>query len=513
MSNKLNVSVSLKSGSNRIAYAAVVYDDGENKQTIIYKSSQNHLNDVFLDVLNHAVLKDIETISTNYSEINVNLNKNKFSKLLSEGKGLVNERDIETIRKSEALYDRLLSIKSKTNIVFDFDHMKIASIYNEELSYDNMSKFSELKNNKVVYGGLVIVSGEDLKLKNNIKIENEVENKAPLNNKENNKLNLFIDVVQLEKDETINYIGIALVKNVEGKNVTIFSNIVPVKANDKTEALSYQMDKLLLKAKLEEKDHISNLRRILETEKGVNVYTSEGLSEIISEKILNVMGDEFNVATTEKLSSNIKEKIENKIKTIADFDKISSDNVELASSDKNNISIYISTSTSENSQTYGIVIKSPINDSILYTIEGIVKNERFNDQESLDIYAINKGLDYFSGKVRNGHLPKDVIAEIKTSNLSVSEMIISEPLTINNRNKIEKDGVSKILSSWVGSEHLDPYMNLAKDIAKTANRELGKENSNIIQSVTFENKDSIVGIVDSGNYSFNDKKKKSKKTP
>ena len=51
MSKELTVSVSLKSGPKKVPYAAVEYNDGENSQTIIYKASSRHLNEMFADVV------------------------------------------------------------------------------------------------------------------------------------------------------------------------------------------------------------------------------------------------------------------------------------------------------------------------------------------------------------------------------------------------------------------------------------------------------------------------------
>lgn len=518
MSKELTVSVSLKSGPKKVPYAAVEYKDGEQVQTIVYKAGTRHLNEMFADVLNLAILKDIKSVAENYDHIQLNLNRNKFSKLIEDGQPIINERDIDTVKKAESIYNHLLDIKSKTNIGVSFEHSNIANIYNEVLSYDKLSDYNEQQKG-IVFGDLVIAEGERFDPKKfgienlSANIENNKE-EVSSPNLPTNKLSAFIDVVKSENDSNIFYIGVAMTKKEENSNTAIFSHIIPIKAENEEQALTEQLRKVFFKG--ENKRQQSSIHALIEKEDGLNVYCSAGNSEIIKSIINESFKEDFSLNITDKLGNSIRDKILQKINNDESLRSIelNDSKKELVASeiynDKNKMAVYISTSSNEIGQSYGIVIRAPASDEVLYEIEGKVNGDIINDQIERDRYAANEALKYIAGKVRNGHLPKDMSFEVRTNNLPLVSMISDGSLKLLDNDKIKKDISENISFSWVNDKHLDPYISCSKDVARNARKMISS--GNIVQSVEFENKEAISSIKNNKDYTFNSKAKKLKKS-
>lgn len=145
MSNDLEVSLTVKQGAGRVPFAAVEYNINGEKNTVVYRSENKHSNDMFLDVLNYSVFKDLEKVASQFDNIKINLDKNKFSKLLDTGAPIY-ERDENVLNYAMSVNSRLENIRSQSNVSMSFDHENVAHIYNGTLSYENMSS---LQNEKI----------------------------------------------------------------------------------------------------------------------------------------------------------------------------------------------------------------------------------------------------------------------------------------------------------------------------------------------------------------------------
>lgn len=510
MSRNLEVSLSVKQSKGKIPFAAVQFKDDNETKTLIFRAGQKHLNEMFIDVLNFSVLKEIEAIADKYDNIQLNLDKNKYTGLIKTGNYIGNDKDQNSVQKTAKLYQNLLSIHSKTNLNCSFEHKDVTHIYNEVLSYDEMSALSEVKLNQV-FGDLIIAKKEVIENKKELNIENPMQL---------GELSAFIDIVENKNPTTPEnryYVGIALSRKTESGVENIMSKITTVSHLSTKEALEDQIRKAFFKGETNKQS--SYLTHIVNKDEKLNVFTSEENKENLKEVFSELFKDkEINISSV--YGDNIKKKLEVRIendKKLNNFDqhelKASLESKEIYN-DKFNMAIYMASSITKDIATFSAVVRAPNSDDIIYEIEGKInedtKAKLINEQER-DAFQVEKDgiyevLTYIAGKVRNGHIPNNMNFEIRSNNLYLMSALKNNILEEFDEKKIEqirKDIKSDITYSWTSDKYLDPYIRCAKETAKSARELLNK---NVVLNIDYQNENIIKGMLEDEDYKFSKKR-------
>lgn len=506
MKNNIEISITTKQAAGRIPFAAVEIKEGENIKTTIYRCGQKHLNEMFIDLLNLKVLKDLEKNIESYSSVKLNLDKNKFTPLIRDGRALTNEKDPTTIQKTMSLYDRLLSIRNQTDFTVSFEHDNVTHLYNEVLSADNMKNNMEQRMG-VVMGDLVVVS----EFENNVTPKNNTIKVSPVKN-ELGRISAFVDVVESDSTKDKFYVGVALSKQTEEGQKTLISKIIPVSHVNKEEALSDQIKKAFFKG--ETKRQSSYLFNMINKENGLTVYCSPDHKENINSLMSDIFNKEgFELTISDKLGNGIKSKLEKRIAEdtrLSFFDEKTLKEKMAAKEvyqDKFKMAVYVVSSVTDFGQTYGSVVRAPDSDAVIYEIEGKTLADISNDDFHVGKEAIFETLSYVAGKIRNGYIPNNVEIEIRSNNLSLISAMQEKVFDENDFerfNKIKKDLKTNISYAWTSGEHLDPYICCAQDLSKSA-RKLLKES--YLMTVDYENKNILNNFQEDNDYSFSKKRK------
>lgn len=513
MANNLEVSMSVKYASGKIPFAAVEYKDNQETKTVIYRSSQKHLNEMFVDVLNFAVLKEVLNKIDNYDAIVMNLDKNKYSRMIRDGSdpSSLNEKEIHVIQKTMSMYNKFLNITEKKPFHPNFEHANVDHLYNDTL---NSEKLKSLLDTKIgmAFGDLFIV---DEKIEPTVGLKQQAPIKTQVNTNSEN-INAFIDIIESDKTKDRYYVGVALSKKIDGEQKTLISKIIPVSHNTKEEALEEQISKAFFKG--ENKRQNSYLYNMIENEKGLNVFCSPEIKETVSKMMGDIFSDQdFDLKISDRVGDNIKTKLQNRV--MEDEKLLSLDTNDLKSNmiaseiyqNDKNMAIYISGSAREEGQTFGAVVRAPNSDSVLFEIEGRVSNDISNDIFHIEKEAVFETLNYLGSKVRNGHLPNNIDLEIRSSNLFLMSAFKEGRLLEEDQKRlanIKKSLPSNINYAWLNEQHLDPYMRCAKDNSKSAKKLLNKS---ILMNIDFKNDDLLNALKHNEEYKYTEKKKPKKK--
>lgn len=504
----------------------------------LYKNKNN--NNIDLIINDESFLKVLPpSLLNNYKFSKYGLKESAF---LSEAINKLNQAIKKDINDQELLSNKTEiteSLKKIDNIVFTEDNTINLYIFKpKESSVNNflylMTKTEDSKweivntINGMNYNKLIESKLNDYPGKENIIIHTNAP-KTNMNNKNSKEHNVIIKDFNSKKDSSIYNFFLNLQKNNE-KELLKENNVLKeesekIKSNNNCEnSLTAEANFIIYEKKIYAmiKMRMENNKERIKWVKMKDLKNSSDLKDFISRHLFNpqINNPEHNnliiKTNNEYLKSLIKKsgihniKKINNIELISTKDKISLKleslqreinkndnygklaNLYRASSkvpDKDTIIIYTDGSIKEKSDIseqksgYGIAIRAPGSDNVIYKIKARVKSN--NNIDEVEAFAIKRAIEFIKKRIEKGELPENLKYEIRSDSLNNISALNGEK---GNNSTIyckklhqEIKDLSESLNidyKWVKGHHIDPFNKLVDKLADESTKH--KNNSFIV---------------------------------